>query len=403
MVEQKIKKGHKQTELGIIPEDWDVQNVGVAFEICNNFRLPISSKKRKKMLGQYPYYGPTGIQDHINEFRVEGEYALIGEDGDHFLKWKKQPMTILVNGKFNVNNHAHLVKGIKNLTKWFYWFFAHKDISSHLTKQGAGRLKLTKKELSKIPCVIPPNPEQKTITSALDDITNLINSLEKIIEKKKNIRHGTMQELLTGKKRLEGFCGVWETKRLKEIGEIFSGSSAPQQEKYFTNGSFPFVRVSDLALSARTKNLVKVRDYINKNCILKKSLVKAKKGTTVFPKSGASVGNNNRAQLGIDAYIVSHLAGIFCKENSNDFVYYLLCMIDMLDYVGDKNYPSLKISNIKNILVKLPKDKEEQEAISQIIFDMDNDIEKFEKMLDKFMMIKFGMMQKLLTGEIRLK
>jgi len=154
MVTMVMNSEFQKTEVGWIPKDWDVQNVGDAFEICNNLRLPISRTNREKMIGIYPYYGPTGIQGYINEYRVDGEYALIGEDGDHFLKWRNQPMTLLVNGKFNVNNHAHLVKGIKNLTKWFYWYFANKDISQHLTKQGAGRLKLTKKELSKIHCFL---------------------------------------------------------------------------------------------------------------------------------------------------------------------------------------------------------------------------------------------------------
>ena len=104
------------------------------------------------MSGSYPYYGPTCVQGWINEYRIEGEHALIGEDGDHFLKWHDQAMTLLVTGKFNVNNHAHIVRGTKNLTAWFYWFFANRDISSYLTRQGAGRYKLTKTTLLTLPC-----------------------------------------------------------------------------------------------------------------------------------------------------------------------------------------------------------------------------------------------------------
>jgi len=147
MVTEIIKSEYKETEVGNIPKDWNVGYVGDSFQICNNLRLPISEDTRKKMVGPYPYYGPTGVLGYINEYRVSGEYALIGEDGDHFLKWRNQPMTILVRGKFNVNNHAHLVKGTENLTEWFYWYFFHRDISQNLTKQGAGRLKLTKESL----------------------------------------------------------------------------------------------------------------------------------------------------------------------------------------------------------------------------------------------------------------
>ena len=80
--------GYKHTPIGLIPVDWRVDTVGKAFQICNNLRFPINEEERKKITGIYPYHGPTKIQDYINEYRVEGKYALIGEDGDHFLKWK---------------------------------------------------------------------------------------------------------------------------------------------------------------------------------------------------------------------------------------------------------------------------------------------------------------------------
>ena len=139
-----LKPGYKHTEVGIIPEHWEVKTIGDAFDICNHLRYPISQDDRKKIPGEYPYYGPTKAQDFINEYRVEGEYALIGEDGDHFLKWRDAQMTLLVKGKFNVNNHAHLVKGVNNLTSWFFYYFQHRDITSYLTRQGAGRYKLNK-------------------------------------------------------------------------------------------------------------------------------------------------------------------------------------------------------------------------------------------------------------------
>ena len=99
----KIPEGYKLTEVGVIPVDWDIKTVRDAFEICNNLRFPISENVRSKMRGEYPYYGPTKIQDYLNEFRVEGEFALIGEDGDHFLKWRDNAMTQIANGGVSAN------------------------------------------------------------------------------------------------------------------------------------------------------------------------------------------------------------------------------------------------------------------------------------------------------------
>ena len=205
------------------------------------------------MEGQYPYYGPTNVQGYINEYRVEGEHALIGEDGDHFLKWRDLSMTLLVNGKFNVNNHAHIVRGVKNLTSWFYYFFSHRELTTHLTRQGAGRYKLTKSTLVNIPCAIPLVPEQQAISQVLSDVDTLIAALDKLIAKKRNLKTATMQQLLTGKKRLPGFgegqgykesaIGLipkdWDVIKLGDVLKIRHGKS--QHKVIDPNGIYPIL------------------------------------------------------------------------------------------------------------------------------------------------------------------
>ncbi|MCK5293833.1 MAG: restriction endonuclease subunit S, partial [Arcobacteraceae bacterium] len=87
----------------------------------------------------------------------------------------------------------------------------------------------------------------------------------------------------------------WEWKKLDNIGKVFTGSSAPQNEEYFNDGKYPFIRTKDLATYGRTNRLIHINDYINKRCIDESKLVLAKIGTILFPKSGASIGTNNRA------------------------------------------------------------------------------------------------------------
>ncbi len=169
---------------GGVPEGWEVKAVGIAFQICNQLRYPINEEERKKISGVFPYYGPTKIQDFINEYRVEGKYALIGEDGDHFLKWKELPMTLLVEGKFNVNNHAHLIRGINNLTEWFYYYFNHRELTPYLTRQGAGRYKLTKEALCKMPIPLPPLPEQRAIATCLSTWDTAIQKCTELLAQK---------------------------------------------------------------------------------------------------------------------------------------------------------------------------------------------------------------------------
>ena len=149
---------------------------------------------------------------------------------------------------------------------------------------------------------------------------------------------------------------TWPTKKLGEISRIFSGSSAPQDEKYFKNGKYPFVRVFDLSTPRSGTELVETRDYVNELAITELNLVEAQKGAIVFPKSGASILNNNRAMLGTNAYVVSHLSVIEVNENLavKNWVYYFLSKFDMGKLVSDPGYPSLNISAIEKIIIPLP-------------------------------------------------
>ena len=149
---------------------------------------------------------------------------------------------------------------------------------------------------------------------------------------------------------------TWPTKKLGEISRIFSGSSAPQDEKYFKNGKYPFVRVFDLSTPRSGTELVETRDHVNELAITELNLVEAQKGAIVFPKSGASILNNNRAMLGTNAYVVSHLSAIEVNENLavKNWVYYFLSKFDMSKLVSDPGYPSLNISAIEKIKIPLP-------------------------------------------------
>ena len=171
---------YKQTDVGLIPLNWAVLPIGEAVHIENHLRKPISEADRSTIQGAYPYFGPTGQLDNLNEYRLDGTFALIGEDGDHFLKHSIWSMTQLIQGRFNVNNHAHVIRGSECCsTEWFFHYFRHRDVRRWLTKQGAGRLKLKKSDLELIPIALPPLEEQLHLIAILDSIaraTELLNN-----------------------------------------------------------------------------------------------------------------------------------------------------------------------------------------------------------------------------------
>lgn len=200
------KETHKfEVKNGIeVPVEWDVDVLGLYSNLHNKLRKPISAIERFEKKGIYPYYGATGIIDFLNEFKVEGKFVLIGEDGDHYLKFEKQDMTHLVEGRFNVSNHAHILSG-KGLcsTKWIHYYYCYRDITYYLTRQGAGRYKLNKAALQKLPICVPEPEEQERIISTIElfniNATNELSTLAKL----QSIKTGLMQDLLSGKVRVK--------------------------------------------------------------------------------------------------------------------------------------------------------------------------------------------------------
>jgi len=160
--------------------------------------------------------------------------------------------------------------------------------------------------------------------------------------------------------------GKWAEVQLKEVAEISAGNSAPQDEKLFENGIFPFFRTSDVGVIHRSTNLTNARDYLNDQGI--KGLRLFESGTILFPKSGASTFLNHRVIMGCDGFVSSHLASINADRNKilPHFLYYLLCKIDAKDLTADQSYPSLRLSDLENIKIPLPPIEEQKKIVEEL-------------------------------------
>ena len=423
MTEQKqvIPEGYKQTEVGVIPNEWDVLNISDAFDICNTLRLPLSAKVREKIAGEYPYYGPTKVQDFINEYRVDGEYALIGEDGDHFLKFDSQPQTQYVSGKFNVNNHAHLIKGKLGTAKWFYLYFKHRDITNFLTRQGAGRYKLSKAALELIPCPIPSNKEQTAIANALSDVDAQISELEKLIAKKQAIKTATMQQLLTGKTRLPEFAlredGTPKGYKQSELGEIPEDWEVEPFGNLFEDsitrktlnlsGMVTFVGMQDVTENAQLSNQNKIPYHEVKSgfTYFERDDVLVAKITPCFENGKGCHAYQLETQIGFGSTEFHVLRAK--KSSDSRFIYFWTTTKSLRislesEMVGSAGHRRVPLSAIQRYLIPCSNNKIEQTEIANILFDMDEEIHLLEQRLNKTRKIKQGMMQELLTGKTRL-
>lgn len=173
-------------------------------EICNNLdnkRVPLSSQQRQNMQGEIPYYGANGLLDHINDYIFDEPLILLAEDGGHFGEFQSRPIAYKVTGKSWVNNHAHVLT-TKDDVDFNYVFYAleHANIIKYLN--GGTRAKLNKSELLKIKLPLPSPEKQEKIGSLLVLLDKEIHLLQAKLSTLRGQKRGLMQQLLTGKVRV---------------------------------------------------------------------------------------------------------------------------------------------------------------------------------------------------------
>lgn len=385
-----VAEGYKNTEIGVIPKDWDVKSLGSLFEITSSKRVSQSEWKKSGI----PFY-------RARELAILSEKGVVVNDLYIDIKqyqlYKKQ-FGVPVVGDMLVTGVGTLGKVyvIQSNREFYFkdgniiWFKIKEAINSEFLKQLFSTVLVTKQiddasgkttvgtytingaKHTSIP--FPPKPEQNAIATALSDADALISATERLIAKKKAIKQGAMQELLKPK---EG----WEEKALGEVAEIRKGQLIT--EKTSVLGNVPVVGGG-----------VEVSYYHN---------TANREGTTItISASGANAG-----------YVSIHNYPIFASDCSTigesteydiKFIYYFLLKEQKSIYKMQTGgaQPHIYPKQLYYINIYLPKSKSEQTRIATILSDMDAEISLLEQKLEKQKQIKQGMMQSLLTGKIRL-
>ncbi len=188
----------------------------------------------------------------------------------------------------------------------------------------------------------------------------------------------------------------WPTKKLGEVAEVGAGNSAPQEKKYFLNGTTPFFRTSDVGKVHLSNDLSTAEDYLNEEAVRNLRIKIYPKHTILFPKSGASTFLNHRVMIGREGAVSSHLATIVAKENAlQSFLFYFLLRIDTRKLTADQNYPSLRVTDIQNIKLPLPP----LEIQTQIVERLDK-IAEAQKLNDELIQKADELFQSLLHKEL---
>jgi len=344
---------------------------------------------------KYRYVQDKNIQLKVDDILVTKD-GTIGKVG--FVETIRLPST-LNSGVFVVRSNSD-----KLYAKYLYYIFVSKIFDDFLNKLTAGSTisHLYQKDFLHFSFDAPPLQEQKAIAKALSDTDALLTSMQKLITKKESIKKATMQQLLTGKKRLSGFSGEWEEKRLGDVG-IFRRGSFPQPygltKWYDEINGLPFIQVYDVDSNMKLKKDTK--QHISR--LGESWSVFVKKGTVILTIQG-SIGRIAITQY--DAYIDRTLLIFKSFLMPIDKVFFSYIIQELFSIEKEKaaggTIKTITKEELSSFKVYLPT-LQEQKAIAQILSDMDNEIEALNKKLYKLKYIKDGMMSELLTGKIRLK
>lgn len=428
-----VRSGYKQTEVGEIPDDWDVQTgeqmttlIGKGgsprwqgFEYSNTGMLFVTSENvRDGFLDiQKPKYLPLAFHEKLKRTKLQKYDILVNLVGASIGRSCQIQQDL---GVANVNQAVAIfrVKEKHNSTFVACCFQASVTIERILEMQvDAARPNISLGDLRHFHLPLPPLPEQQAIAEALSDVDNMIDSLEKLIAKKRDIKTATMQQLLTGKTRLPGF-GEGKGYKQTEVGEIpegwtvssigndtiwLSGGTPSRENAEFWMGTIPWISGSTLKqIELNTSD-----QFLTEEAVIVGSKMAPVDSTLVLVR-GSALHNEIRAGLVVSPVCFNQDVKALIPQKClfpKYLTYYILGMgsrlLKLVSSAGN-SAGVLDTELVKNFVLLKPKQTKEQQAIASVLTDIDKEIENLHTRLNKTKSIKQGMMQELLTGRTRL-
>ena len=391
-----LRAGYKQTELGVIPEEWEI----LPFQDLLDFRNGINADKSAYGKG-LPFVNVLEIitKGHLKASDIPGRVTITKNVAEVFsirlgsmvfnrssetpeevglsaVYLDTQPAVFggfVIRGQFKSDAVDPMYSGYA-----FRALAIRKQIVAR--GQGAIRANIGQVDLKKVVAPIPPLLEQRAIATALSDVDALLSKIDQLIAKKRALKQATMQQLLTGQTRLPGFSGVWELKRLGDAVEIRKGQLITEKTVVF--GEIPVI-----AGGKKPAYFHNEPNRIGK--------------TITVSASGASAGYValfDRPIFASDCSTISE-----GKNYSIEFVFFQMQLHQDAIYRAQTGgaQPHIHAVDLAPIEIGCP-ELEEQTAIANVLSDMDAELAALEARRDKTRALKQGMMQALLTGRIRL-
>ena len=423
-----VMQGYKQTEVGVIPEGWEVRKLGKIAEIVTGNTPPTNDDTNYGE--KYLFVGPGDLGNWkwvidtakklshkgfnisrrvpVNSILFTCIGSTIGKAGmaSRELATNQQINAIFPSGNFSID----------------YLFYSLNILAPKIKARASEQAVpiINKTEFGETLIPLPPTlAEQIAIATVLSDTDALIQKLDQLIAKKRNIKQGAMQELLTGKRRLLGFRGEcrykqtevgeipedWECKCFGEVFTGFSSGQTPSRAKpEYYRGDIPWITSGELNYNV----IYDTNENITHDAVKKTNLKIISRGVFLFAITGleAEGTRGSCGVTGIEAATNQSCMALYPQNKvAMDYLFYYYVLNGKklaLEYCQGTKQQSYTASTAKLLPIKFPPTLAEQIAIAAVLSDMDAEIAVLERKRDKYKAVKQGMMQVLLTGKIRL-
>lgn len=405
------KQEYKTSKQMLIPEDWKLASIG---ELCTifgriGFRGYTVNDIVKEDQGAITL-SPSNIIDgqlnlskvtYLSWFKYDESPEIKIYNGDILLvktgsTFGKTALVKNLNEKATLNPQIVVLKKVKCDNAYLGYMMGYQIVQNQInsTVVGGAIPTLSQEQVSRFKIPLPPTiDEQKAIATALSDVDDLIANLDKLITKKKAIKQGAMQQLLTpphkGGKRLDGFSGEWEFLTIESAADCLDNLRVPLngEQRGKMNGDIPYCGANGVV------------DYVNDFVIDDDIILMAEDGGYFDEYKTRPIAYRMKGKC----WVNNHAHILKAKNNTDQgFLYFSLVHKNILDYINGGTRAKLNKGEMNKIECWFPKSINEQEAISGILSDMDAELEQLETKKAKYQDIKQGMMQELLTGKTRL-
>lgn len=380
----------------IYPKDWKDDKVSSLVDISTGCR----DTQDNKPSGKYPFFVRSPIVERIDVADYDCEAVLTAGDGVGTGK-----VFHYIDGKFAAHQRVYVMNNFRGVDgKYFYYFFSKNfinEVEKYTAKSSVDSVR--RAMIADMQFPHPEIPEQKEIVKALSSFDTYIDDLAELIEKKKGIRDGALEDLISGKTRIVGFSGERKEYSINDITcEVITGGTPSTSRREYYGGNIPWLASTEI----HQKRITKPTTYITELGLQNSSAKIAPEKSVLIALAGQGKTRGTAAYLTKPMALNQSLAALVTNEKCNsEFLYYLVeSMYSSLRELssGDGGRGGLNKKLIKGVLVTIPIDVDEQEAIANILFAMDEEIRDLETEREKIIQIREGAMDDLLTGRVRL-